>query len=89
MICHDKLKHTNSTDDLTNRTKKLEVLVELIRFFSQVLKQNERNYSTIDKELMGIVTGIGKYNPFLRSKKNPVNVLTDNRHITLWSKFTL
>jgi hypothetical protein len=39
MTRQDKPKPTNFTDDLTNRTKILEELVEPIGFFSQVLKK--------------------------------------------------
>jgi hypothetical protein len=54
-----------------------------------VLKQNKKNYRKIDKELMGMVTGIDNYSDFIRSKKKAVKVLTDNGNPTDWSKFTL
>jgi RNase H-like domain found in reverse transcriptase len=63
--------------------------LQRVSLFSQTLKNAERNYSVIEKELYAIVKGIEFNRHFLMSSKKKLIVGTDHANLMDLNKFTI
>ena len=55
-----------------------------ISFYSKLLTNAERNYSTSEREALAIVVGIKKFRPYLFGKK--FRVITDHKALVWWKR---
>jgi Reverse transcriptase (RNA-dependent DNA polymerase)/RNase H-like domain found in reverse transcriptase/Ty3 transposon capsid-like protein/Integrase zinc binding domain len=60
-----------------------------VGFHSRSLRVHELNYSTIEKELLALISALTTWEHFLLSSKFPISVLTDHRNLLALTKFNI
>jgi RNase H-like domain found in reverse transcriptase len=64
-------------------------ILKIISIFSKKLNSAEGRYSTIEQELLAVVSSLKHSRHMILSSRYPLIILTDHRNLTTWEKFKI